>query len=74
MGYIIIDEEKLRDNVGLWNNRDYRERALNDVMNARVDYSHMLKALQEAEKKIDEDIQKLQEKKNNIELLMKYAK
>lgn len=74
MGYIIIDENKLDANLRLWNDPHYRNKAKTDVMNARVEYSHMLEALQEAEKEIDSSIQQLTEKKNNIKLLMQYAK
>ena len=74
MGYIIIDEEKLEERIGRWNSGDYRSKVMSDITNAQVDYSHMLKALQQAENKIDEDIRKLEEQRKNIKLLMDYAK
>ena len=74
MGYIIIDEEKLHEKISLWNNSNYTNQVLSDVYNAKVDYACMLKALQQEEARIDEDIKKLQLKKGDIALLMKYAK
>ena len=74
MGYIIIDEEKLKEKISLWNNSNYTNQALGDVYNAKVDYAYMLKALQQEEARIDEDIKKLQLKKGDIAMLMKYAK
>ena len=74
MGYIIIDEEKLHEKISLWNNSNYTNQVLSDVYNAKADYACMLKALQQEEAKIDEDIKRLQLKKGNIAMLMKYAK
>lgn len=74
MGYIIIDEEKLKEKIALWNNSSYTDKVLSDVYNAKADYACMLKALQKEEARIDEDIRNLQLKKGDIALLMKYAK
>lgn len=74
MGYIIIDEEELKRRVGLWNNSSYRQDVMCDVVNSKVDYSHLLEALQQAETKIDGKIKELQEKKESVRELMKYAK
>lgn len=74
MGYIIIDEEKLKEKIALWNNSSYTDKVLSDVYNAKADYACMLKALQQEEAKIDEDIKKLQLRKGDIAMLMKYAK
>jgi hypothetical protein len=73
MGYIIIDEEKLKERIALWNSSNYSDTVLSDVYNAKVDYACMLKALQQEEKRIDEDIKKLQLQKGDIAMLMKYA-
>lgn len=74
MGYIIISEETLKANVSKWNSESYEQKVMADVYNSKVDYSHMLEALQEAEKKIDVDIQKLEVKKNDIKRLIGYVK
>lgn len=74
MGYIIIDEEKLKERISLWNNSGYNDKVLADVNSAKVDYACMLKALQQEEARIDEDIKKLQLKKGDIAMLMEYAK
>jgi hypothetical protein len=73
MGYIIIDEEKLKEKIYLWNNSNYTDKVLGDVYSSRADYACMLKALQQEEKRIDEDIKKLQLQKDDIAMLMKYA-
>ena len=73
MGYIIVDEEKLQERIALWNSSNYSDRVLSDVYNAKVDYACMLKALQQEEAKIDENIRKLQLQKGDITMLMKYA-
>ena len=73
MGYIIIDEEKLQKRIALWNSSSYSDKVLSDVYNAKVDYACMLKALQQEEKRIDEDIEKLQLQKGDIAMLMQYA-
>lgn len=74
MGYIIIDEEKLKEKIALWNNSSYTDKVLSDVYNAKADYACMLEALQKEEARIDENIKKLQLKKGDVALLMKYAK
>ena len=74
MGYIIIDEKQLEHKLRMWNNSDYYNKAMNDVVQSKVDCSNLLKALQQEENKIDEDIKELEEKKSNIESLMRYAK
>ena len=74
MGYIIIDEEKLKERISLWNNQSYTDKVLSDIHNAKVDYAYMLKALQQEEARIDEGIKKLQLQKGDIAMLMKYAK
>lgn len=74
MGYIIIDEEKLKERIALWNSSNYSDKVLSDIYNAKVDYSHMFEALRQEEIKIEEDIKKLELKKGNIAMLMKYAK
>ena len=74
MGYIIIDEKELEKRIDLWNNSGYREKVLSDIHNAKVDYSHMLEALQQEEKRIEEKIKELQLKKGDIAMLMRYAK
>jgi hypothetical protein len=74
VGYIIIDEEKLKQKVALWNNSSYKDKVMADVYHARADYAHMLAALQQEEKRIDEDIRILQLKKGDIRALMEYAK
>jgi hypothetical protein len=74
MGFIIIDEGKLYDNIAKWNSKSYRDQVTSDVYNAKVDYSHFLEALQQAEAKIDADIKKLEDKKSSIGSLMQYAK
>ena len=74
MGYLIIDEEKLREKISLWNNSNYTNQVLSDVYNAKADYACMLEALQKEEARIDEDIKKLQLQKGDIAMLMKYAK
>lgn len=74
MGYIIIDEEKLKEKIALWNNSSYTDKVLTDIFNAKADYTCMLKALQQEEARIDESIKKLQLQKGDIAMLMKYAK
>lgn len=74
MGYIIIDEEKLKERISLWNNSSYSDKALADVHSAKVDYSHMLEVLRQEEIKIEESIKELELKKGDIAMLMKYAK
>jgi len=74
MGYLIIDEEKLKEKISLWNNSNYTNQVLSDVYNAKADYACMLKALQKEEARIDENIKKLQLQKGDIAMLMKYAK
>lgn len=74
MGFIIIDEEKLKENIGKWNSRSYHDQVTGDVYNAKVDYSYFLEALQQAEEKINTDIKKLEEKKSSIASLMQYAR
>lgn len=75
MGYIIIDEEKFKQNAERWNNPNYRQNAIMDLHSAEVtDYSCLLEILQQASEKIDTDIQKLEAKKSDIKLLMEYAK
>lgn len=74
MGYIIIDEEKLKERISLWNNLGYTDKVLSDIYNAKVDYAYMLQALQQEEQRIDENIKKLQLQKGDIAMLMKYAK
>lgn len=74
MGYVLIDEDKLEENISKWNSLDYRQKVENDVYRARASMSHLLEALQREEKEIDEKILKLQEQKSDIEHLMRYAK
>lgn len=74
MGYLIIDEEKLKEKISLWNNSNYTNQVLSDVYNAKADYACMLQALQKEEERIDENIKKLQLQKGDIAMLMKYAK
>lgn len=75
MGFIIIDEEKFKKNAERWNNLNYKQSAIMDLHSAEVtNYSCLLEILQQASEKIDTDIQKLEAKKNDIKLLMEYAK
>lgn len=74
MGYFIVDEEKLKEKINQWNDKNYREKVMWDITCAKADVSHMLEALQEAEKDIDNQIKKLEEKKNDLRLLIEYAK
>ena len=73
MGYIIIDREKLRENLKMWNNSTFARDVTSEIYKAEVDATHLLKALKEAENKIDSEIKKLQNKKSDISLLMDYA-
>lgn len=73
MGYIIISEEELDKRARLWNNESYLQKVKIDVFNAKVDYSHLLEVLQQAEKNIDEKIKEFEAKKNDIKKLMEYA-
>ena len=73
MGYIIVDEEKFKASVSLWDSRTYMDDAMFSLSSAAVDYSHMIKALQQAEEKIDSDIKELEKKKNSINYLMRFV-
>lgn len=73
MGYLIIDEAKLHERINLWNSASYRDKVLMDVCGAKVDYSHMVKALQQEEEKINEQIKQLQLQKNDITKLLRWA-
>ena len=73
MGYIIVDEDRFKANVGLWNNKTYMNDAMFALINAAVDYSYMAEALKQAESKIDKDIKELEKQKNSINYLMKFA-
>lgn len=73
MGYIIIDETKLHERISLWNSASYKDKVLMDVHSAKVDYSHMVKALQQEEIKINEKIQQLESQKGDIAALMRWA-
>ena len=63
MRYIIVDKEKLRENLSLWNNPNFARDVTGEVIKAEVDIVHLLRELKEAEDKIDNEIKKLQEKK-----------
>lgn len=73
MGYIIIDEAKLQERISLWNNSSYKDKVLMDVHSAKVDYSHMIEALQQEEIKINEKIKQLESQKGDISALMRWA-
>ena len=73
MGYLIIDEAKLHERINLWNSASYRDKVLMDVYGAKVDYSHMAKALQQEEEKIDEKIKQLQLQKSDIATLLRWT-
>lgn len=73
MGYIIIDEDKLQERISLWNSASYKDKVLMDVHSAKVDYSHMVKALQQEEEKIDEKIKQLELQKGDIATLLRWA-
>lgn len=74
MGYIIIDEEKLEEAISLWNNQNYKQQVIIDINRAKVSASHLLEALQQEEKELNDSIQKLETQRNNLEQLMEYAK
>ena len=44
-----------------------------DIHSAKVDYSHMVKALQQEEEKIDEKIKQLELQKGDIATLLRWA-
>ena len=74
MGYIIIDENLLEQKLRMWNSSDYYGKAMSDVLHSKADYSKLLEALQREEAKINENIDELVKRKNDIKLLMQYAK
>lgn len=74
MGYIIIDEEKLKEAISLWNNQSYKQQVKGDINRAEVDASHLLEVLQQEEKEINNRIQSLEARRNNLSKLMKFAK
>ena len=73
MGYILIDEKQLEEAISLWNNSNYENQVRMDVNRARVDASHLLEVLQQEEKKINDNIRKLEAQRDNLSELMMYA-
>lgn len=74
MGYIVIDEKKLEEAISLWNNQSYKQQVKGDISRAEVDASHLLEVLQKEEKEINDRIQSLEARRNNLNELMKFAK
>ena len=74
MGFIIIDEDKLRNNLSLWNDRQYYQHAMYDVTSARVSSDRLLAALTQEQAEIRADIAKLQEKEQSVEHMMMFAR
>ena len=74
MGYFIIDRDELEHRLRLWNNDSYYNQAMGDIVMAKANPSYMLEALVEAEQQINKDIQKLENKKRDIGMLMDMAK
>lgn len=73
MGYILIDEKQLEEAISLWNNSNYENQVRMDVNRARVDASHLLEVLQQEEKKINDNIRRLEAQRDNLSELMMYA-
>lgn len=74
MGYIVIDEKKLEEAISLWNNQSYKQQVKGDISRAEADASHLLEVLQKEEKEINDRIQSLEARRNNLNELMKFAK